>query len=658
MSVDRPSPSRVRRRTFRNPIPPPRQADPRDTATGGDSVPVRFRLAVPILVCCVQSQQLLAQDSSAALRPAAVPHNNVTSAGALAGGVLRLALAAERVRWHPEADDGPALPVDAFAVEGASASIPGPLVRVPAGTQIESSIRNALADTLLVFGLSGPSGDTLRIAPGAIGRARFTASAPGTYAYGGATIVGDSVHLLGTGHQLLGALIVDGPDPTLDRIFVITLWTSDTAGFVMAINGRSWPHTERLDVEVGTPVHWRVINGTRGRHPMHLHGFYFRVDSRGSWTSDTLLTGARPMVVTESVPVHGTFTMTWTAERAGNWLFHCHDALHTSWRRRYNLMGMRPPQTPPAHDPAHHVEQDMSGLVLGIRARGGTPEAAGTAATNGDAEVGAARRLRLVANEKAGVYGRHPGFGYVTARGAEPARDSLVVPAQPLVLARGEPTEITVVNRMTISTGVHWHGIELESYYDGVAGWSGADTTLAPMIEPEDSFVVRLTPPRAGTFIFHAHVDDMRQIALGLYGALIVLPPGEPWNEERDHVLTIGQVGLGPSRFVAINGARTPPPLVLSGGAKHRLRVINIAIQDDAELTLRRATGDSTVVSWRAIAKDGADLHAEHALVRPARLLIAPGETYDFELALPPGEYRLDMRSKEHVTMAVQVRDP
>jgi hypothetical protein len=41
--------------------------------------------------------------------------------------------------------------------------------------------------------------------------------------------------------------------------------------------------------------------------------------------------------------------------------------------------------------------------------------------------------------------------------------------------------------------------------------------------------------------------------------------------------------------------------------------------------------------------------------VKPASLLIAPGETYDFEVALPAGDYRLDMRSIRDVTMAVHV---
>ncbi|MBA3560153.1 MAG: multicopper oxidase domain-containing protein [Gemmatimonadaceae bacterium] len=584
--------------------------------------------------------------------PTAVVHGNVTPAGILRGGVLSLQLFAQRVRWHPEADDGPAVGAEAFGVEGTAPSIPGPLVRVPTGTRIETSIRNALPDTLLVFGLSGSGRDTVRIAPGATGRARFVAGVPGTYAYGGATIVEDSLHQLGTGNQLLGALIVDGVKAQPDRVFVISIWPPAPGRFVMAINGKSWPHTERLDMSVGDSVHWRVINGTRGRHPMHLHGFYFRIDARGSWAADTMMPGERPMVVTESVPYRGTFSMTWMAERPGNWLFHCHDALHTSWRRRFNLIGERPPQTAPMHDAAHHVEQDMSGLVLGIRVRdssgGGTLRATSSATP---------RRVRLVVNEKAGFYGREPGFSYIASYGKEPARDSLEIPARPLVLTRGERAEIVVVNRLSIPTAVHWHGIELDSYYDGVAGWSGNGVRMAPLTAPADSFVVKLTPPRAGTFIFHAHADDMRQIALGLYGPLIVLPPGETWQRATDHVFLISQLGRGPGSQIGLNGSARPESLTFAAGVRHRLRFINITVADDAELALRSDTSsDKPVVTWRAIAKDGADLHRELAIMRPAVLRIAPGETYDYEVMLPPGDYRLSLKSNNDLDVMLRVR--
>jgi manganese oxidase len=576
--------------------------------------------------------------------PTAVAHGNVTPAGVLRDGVLSLQLIAQRVRWHPEADDGPVVEADAFGEVGATPTIPGPLVRVPVGTRVETRIHNALPYPLLVFGLSG-RGDTIRIAPGASGSARFTAGAPGTYGYGGATILRDSVNDLGTGNQLLGALVVDSVGAPPDRIFVMSTWPRG-AGFIMAMNGKSWPHTERFDMSVGDSVHWRVINGTGKRHPMHLHGFYFRIDARGSWDADTAMTGQRPSVVTESVPYRGTFSMTWAPTRPGNWLFHCHDAFHVTWRRRYNMIGEPPPPTLPMHSADHHAEMDMSGLVIGIRVRGG---AGGSSA----AELATPRRrLRMMVNEKAGFYGRDPGFSYIASNGRDPARDSLQIPAAPLVLTRGEPTQISVVNRLTIPTAVHWHGIELDSYYDGLAGWSGDESRLAPLIQPEDSFAVRITAPRAGTFMFHAHVDDLRQIALGLYGALIVLPPGETFDRATDHPLIISQLGRGTAAVNGINGSATPEPMMLAAGV-HRFRFINITVMDDAELAL---LSGSTPLAWRALAKDGADLHPDRAVAQPAVLSIAPGETYDFEVTLPAGDYRLTMNSYTDLQVTLRVR--
>jgi FtsP/CotA-like multicopper oxidase with cupredoxin domain len=49
---------------------------------------------------------------------------------------------------------------------------------------------------------------------------------------------------------------------------------------------------------------------------------------------------------------------------------------------------------------------------------------------------------------------------------------------------------------------------------------------VAPHIAPRDSFVAMFTPSRAATFIDHAHMDDMRHVAAGLYGGLVVLEPG------------------------------------------------------------------------------------------------------------------------------------
>ena len=54
------------------------------------------------------------------------------------------------------------------------------------------------------------------------------------------------------------------------------------------------------------------------------------------------------------------------------------------------------------------------------------------------------------------------------------------LPGPTILLKRAQPVSITVDNQLPEPTSVHWHGIELESYYDGVAGFAGQGRRLAP----------------------------------------------------------------------------------------------------------------------------------------------------------------------------------
>ena len=46
---------------------------------------------------------------------------------------------------------------------------------------------------------------------------------------------------------------------------------------------------------------------------------------------------------------------------------------------------------------------------------------------------------------------------------------------------------------------------------------------------------------------------------------------------------------------------------------------------------IARLVRDSTLLTWRAIAKDKMDLPADQATVRPARQQLGNGEAYDFQ---------------------------
>src|SRR5882762_4425009 len=76
-------------------------------------------------------------------------------------------------------------------------------------------------------------------------------------------------------------------------------------------------------------------------------------------------------------------------------------------------------------------------------------------------------------------------------------------------------------------------------------GWTGVGTQITPPIAPGALFVARMAPPRAGTFIYHTHWHDSLHLTNGIYGPLIVLPPGAQFDPESDlaFVFSIGDFG-------------------------------------------------------------------------------------------------------------------
>lgn len=600
----------------------------------------------------------LMQSSAArgSVAPTVQANDNRLPAGTLRDGTLRINLTISMARWYPEAEGGPFVDVAAFGEEGRPPQIPAPLIRVPLGTTVVATIRNSLSDsTVYVYGLvaaepgqatsrsaSKSAADAIVLRPGESRTVRFAVGSPGTYLYH-ATLgsvnrfvlrpLPAELRRMGEREQLSGALVVDSLNARADeRIFVMNIWAGpeDSAGYrrTLTINGKSWPHTERIDATTGDSLRWRIVNGSTRNHPMHLHGFYFRIDSRGTGRSDTTYAPAdRRLAVTEALSAGQTMSITWSPERPGNWLFHCHTLFHVTTEARLTSVGDT------AHaghggDPLEH----MAGLIIGISVR---PSEGFVASPRGPA-----RQLHLFVNEGKPRGDSPRAMSFVLQQGGRPpATDSMEIPGTVLVLTRDEPTDITVVNRLADATAVHWHGIELESFSDGVAGWSGANSQVASMIAPADSFVARLTMPRTGTFIYHTHLKDLEQLTSGLYGAIVVLKPGERFDPSRDHVFVTGWDGETPANNVVVNGDKTAPPMELAAGVTHRLRFVNISPAVAISASLRR---DSAVVSWRRRAKDGADLPASAARVVPALQRLEVGETFDAEFTPPSaGVYTL-----------------
>lgn len=586
----------------------------------------------------------------------AVPNDNRSPAGNLRDGVLELDLEARLARWKGEGSDLAAnardpsiVTVLGFSEAGGPVTIPGPLIRVPQGTEVRVRVRNSIPESLSI-GLPGPAlreegmnsiaepvlvvrglragttpDDTLLVPRGRVREVRYRADKPGTFLYWATPSTRTIRAWTGRDAQLTGAIVVDPAGAQADpkeRIFVITILDqyADTARaspqdelLRRAINGRSWPDTEQFHYAVGDTVRWRWINASFETHPMHLHGFHYRLLAKGDGTSEAVYPAdEQPFVVTEHMEPGSTFRMEWVPTRAGNWIFHCHilDHIVPAIERDEEARAHG------FHDVPQHALEAMAGLVLGM-----------TVSDDGTVESAARphQRLRLVALEKS----RDDGTvlrGFALHEGTESAVDSLSVPGPPLLLTLGETTEITVVNRLSEPTTIHWHGLELESVFDGVAGWSRTGSRVAPLIAPGDSFAVRITPPRTGTFIYHTHMDETDQLVQGMAGPFLVLEPGQRFDPDVDRVFLIGgqQDGDYP---VTINGHQDPPATTFRAGTEHRLRFIHITQGVPVEVALTR---DGAPVRWRAVAKDGADLPAALRVETDAEIRTNTGETYDF----------------------------
>ena len=584
-----------------------------------------------------------------------LPNDNRVPAGEIRDGVLYVELETRRGLFHPQGADGPGFDVIALAEKDGPLQAPAPLIRVESGTDVHLTVTNPLDAPLALTGLHDRDGSELAsvdVPPGATREIEFRATTPGTYFYFGRAVdFGPPPDRPGIFRDspISGALIVDPPGGSVDdRVLVVGLWVSQTdvqaqreqATHTFLINGLSWPFTEPLDAVVGDSMRVRVVNVSPAPHPMHLHGFYYLVESRGDARMDTVYApDQRRLAVTEHMRGRTTMTFSWLPKREGHWLFHCHFIEHISpeqhVRRPETIVhgedGAFPGVEDRTHEPLHeHAYQGMAGLMTGVLVR--DPRGLGLHEPT-DVER---RRLRVFANMRENYFGDEPGYGYILQEGPRaPAMDSILIPGTPLILRRDEPVEVTVVNRTPIAITVHWHGLELDSYYDGIAGWSGAGSRLTPAIAAADSFVVRFTPDRAGTFIYHTHMEESAQLSSGLYAPLIVLGPGEEYDPETDHVLLLGWGGPGEDAPPFLNGSARPPALELVRGRTHLLRFINITPSNNQNVRLLR--GDE-LADWRLYSKDGAQVPDHQAVVRPAEQYLGAGETYDFEITADAAE--------------------
>ena len=105
------------------------------------------------------------------------------------------------------------------------------------------------------------------------------------------------------------------------------------------------------------------------------------------------------------------------------------------------------------------------------------------------------------------------------------------IPGPVLRFEEGEFARITVTNKMEVETSIHWHGLLLPNFYDGVPYLN------TPPIEPGESFVYEFALKQSGTYWYHSHT--MLQEQSGVYGSIVIEPKETTLEYDKDQVLML-----------------------------------------------------------------------------------------------------------------------
>jgi len=145
------------------------------------------------------------------------------------------------------------------------------------------------------------------------------------------------------------------------------------------------------------------------------------------------------------------------------------------------------------------------------------------------------------------------------------------VPGPQIRVREGDKVRLVLHNRLTESTAIHFHGLELPNNMDGVP------FITQPPVKPGESFTYEFTAPigNHGSHMYHSHHNAAKQVGLGLLGAFIVEPrrPSASERADIDYVMILNDGMHG----YTLNGKGFPAtePIVAKMGQKVRVRFMN-----------------------------------------------------------------------------------
>lgn len=222
----------------------------------------------------------------------------------------------------------------------------GPTIEAVEGDRVRIFVTNKLPEhttvhwhgMILPSGMDGVGGlSHPGIPPGKTYVYEFDLIKSGTFMY---HPHGDEMVQMAMG--MMGMFIVHPKDPTfmpVDRDFCIMLnaFDIDPGTYVPRImtmtdfnlwtwNSRIFPDIDPLVVNQGDRVRVRVGNLTMTNHPIHMHGYDFKVTcTDGGWVPEA----AQWPEVSIDIPVGAMRAYEFTADHLGDWAIHCHKSHHT-----------------------------------------------------------------------------------------------------------------------------------------------------------------------------------------------------------------------------------------------------------------------------------------------------------------------------------------
>ena len=232
-----------------------------------------------------------------------------------------------------------------------------------------------------------------------------------------------------------------------------------------------------------------------------------------------------------------------------------------------------------------------------------------------------------------------------------------MVPGPELRVPFGAKVRVNVKNELGEATTVHWHGIAVPNAMDGVPDVTQKPIGVGETFTYEFDAIPAGRDSKGGTFMYHSHFDEDRQVGLGLSGAFIIDPPAKPkYDLERTLMLAEWNVdtatgatrppmemeGVLPNYFT-INGKSFPATETIPAklGQRVLLRLVN-AGQFVHPMHLHGT-------DFQVVAKDG------HPVAGPPQSMdviqVAPGERVDIALtATELGKWVFHCHIGHHLT--------